>query len=139
MNILNKKRIMKKTEFIVQTLDKTITSDKMHELREHLDSDFSHLVGIAISDIRCSPKAILNLVKVKGIEILPEDFELAHIITSANVEPNSRFYTMFEPISTSGDEITVKFTDSTFHSNYNLQIHLLLTNQPENIKRANFS
>ena len=130
---------MKKTEFIVQTLDKTITSDKMHELREHLDSDFSHLVGIAISDIRCSPKAILNLVKVKGIDILPEDFEVAHIITSANVEPNNRFYTMFEPVVINGDEITVKFIDYNYRSDYNLQIHLLLTNQPENIKRANFS
>jgi len=130
---------MKKTEFIVQTMDKQITSVKMHELKEQLDSDYSHLVGIAISDIRCSPKSILNLVKVKGIDILPEDFEVAHIITSANVEPNNRFYTMFEPISTSGDEITVRFTDTAYHSDYNLQIHLLLTNQPENIKRANFS
>ena len=129
---------MKKTEFIVQTLDKTITSDKMHELREHLDSDFSHLVGIAISDVRCSPKAILNLVKVKGIEILPEDFEVAHILTSSNVEPNSKFYTMFEPVSTSGDEITVRFTDSEYNNDYNLQIHLLLSNKPENINRAAF-
>ena len=130
---------MKKTEFIVQTLDKIITSDQMHELREHLDSDYKYLVGIAISNIRCSSKAILNHIKVKGIELLPEDFEVAHIITSTNVEPNNRFYTMFEPISTSGDEITIKFTDVAYHSDYNLQIHLLLTNQPENIKRANFS
>ena len=130
---------MKKTEFIVQTLDKTITSDKMHELREHLDSDFSHLVGIAISDIRCSAKAVLNTVKLKGIEILPEDFEVAHIITSAHVEPNNRFYTMFEPVSISGDEISIKFTDGDYNQDYNLQIHLLLSNQPENIRRAHFS
>ena len=130
---------MKKTEFIVQTMDKQITSAKMHELKEQLDSDYKYLVGIAISDIRCSLKSILNLVKVKGIDILPEDFEVAHIITSANVEPNNRFYTMFEPVSTSGDEITVRFNDISFHSDYNLQIHLLLTNQPENLKRANFS
>ena len=130
---------MKNIEFIVQTMDKQITSAKMHELKEQLDSDYKYLVGIAISDIRCSPKAILNLVKVKGIDILPEDFEVAHIITSANVEPNNRFYTMFESVSTSGDEITVRFTDISYHSDYNLQIHLLLTNQPESLKRANFS
>jgi len=130
---------MKKAEFIVQTVDKTITSDKMHELKEHLDSDFSHLVGIAISDIRCSSKAVLNLVKLKGIDILPEDFEVAHIITSANVAPNSRFYTLFEPVSTSGDEISIKFTDTAYQQDYNLQIHLLLSNKPENIRRASFN
>jgi len=130
---------MKKTEFIVQTLDKIISSNKMHELREHLDSDYKYLVGIAISDAHCSPKAIINLLKLKGIDILPEDFEVAHIITSAHVEPNNRFYTMFESISSNGDEITLRFTDLEYRNDYNLQVHLLLTNQVENIKRANFS
>ena len=130
---------MEKQEFIVQTLDKTITSRKMHEIKEHLDSDFSHLVGIAISDIRCSSKSVINQMKVKGIDILPENFEASHIITSANVEPNNRFYTMFEPVTTSGDEITIRFTDENYHSDYNLQIHLLLTNKPEKIRRAVFN
>lgn len=130
---------MKKKEFIVQTMDKIITSVNMHELKEQLDSDYSHLVGIAISDAHCSQKAILNLVKVKGIDLLPENFELAHILTSSNVEPNSKFYAMFEPISTSGDEIVVRFTDSEYSSDYNLQIHLLLTNNPENINRVAFN
>jgi len=129
---------MNKTEFIVQTLDQTITSDKMHEFKEHLDSDYSHLVGIAISDTYCSPKAILNLVKVKGIDMLPDNFEVAHIIASTNVEPNNRFYTLFEPVSTNGDEITIKFTDEEYHKDYNLQIHLLLSNQPENVRRSLF-
>ena len=130
---------MKNTEFIVQTMDKQITSAKMHELKEQLDSDYKYLVGIAISDIRCSPKAVLNLIKIKGIDLLPEDFEVAHILTSNNVEPNSKFYTMFEPVSTRGDEVSVRFTDSEWRADYNLQIHLLLTNQPENINRAAFS
>ncbi len=130
---------MKKTEFIVQTMDKVITSVKMHELKEQLDSDYSHLVGIAISDTHCSPNAVLNLIKIKGIDLLPEDFEVAHILTSNNVEPNSKFYTMFEPASTSGDEMVLRFTDTEWRADYNLQIHLLLTNNPENINRACFN
>ncbi len=130
---------MKKTEFIVQTMDKVITSVRMQELKEQLDSDYSHLVGIAISNTHCSLKAILNLIKVKGIDLLPENFEAAHILTSSNVEPNSKFYTMFEPISTNGDDIVVRFTDSQWSADYNLQIHLLLTNNPENINRAAFT
>ena len=130
---------MKKTEFIVQTMDKVITSVKMHELKEQLDSDYSHLVGIAISDTHCSPKSVLNLIKIKGIDLLPEDFEVAHILTSNNVEPNSKFYTMFEPASTSGDEMVLRFTDTEWRADYNLQIHLLLTNNPENINRACFN
>ena len=130
---------MKKTEFIVQTMDKVIISAKMHELKEQLDSDYSHLVGIAISDAHCSPKSLLNLIKIKGIDLLPEDFEVAHIMTSANVEPNSKFYTLFEPARIHGDEITVKFTDTDWRADYNLQIHLLLTNNPDEVKRTCFT
>ena len=133
---------MGKPEFIVQTMDAMITSNSIHEIKEHLDSDFTHLVGIAISDIHCSDKSIINLVKVKGIDILPENFEAAHIITSKNVEPNKKFYTMFQPVIINGDEISVKFTDTEFSattSDYRLQIFLLLTNNPENINRAAFN
>ena len=130
---------MKKNEFIIQCIDMPITSANMHEIREHLNSDYSHLVGIAISDAHCSSKAVFNIVKVKGIDLLPDDFEAAHIITSSNVAPNNKFYTLFEPVEISGDEITFKFTDADFHSNYNLQIHLLLTNNPEKINRAIFN
>ena len=130
---------MKKTEFIVQTMDTMITSNGIHEIKEHLDSDYKYLVGIAISDAHCSSKAVLNLVKVKGIDLLPENFEVAHILTSSNVEPNKKFYTMFEPISTSGDDVVVRFTDSEYSADYNLQIHLLLTNNPEEVKRGVFN
>lgn len=127
---------MKKPEFIVQCLDGLITSDKMHELKEQLDVDYTHLVGIAISDVHCSPEAILNLVKVKGIDLLPEDFEVAHIMCSNHVEPNARFYTLFEPVETNGDDIIIRFSDPKYATDYNLQIHLLLMNQPENINRV---
>ena len=127
---------MTKTKFIVQTIDGVIASGKLHEIKDKLDADYSHLVGIAISDVHCSAHAILNLVKIKGIDLLPEDFEVAHILTSNNVEPNSRFYTLFEAVEISGDDILVRFTDPKYSTDYNLQIHLLLTNNPESINRA---
>jgi len=127
---------MKKNEFIIQCIDMQITSANTHELKEQLDNDYSHLVGISISDTYCSTKAVLEQVKVKGADILPSDFEAVHIMTSRNVEPNKRFYTLFEAVETQGDEIVVRFKDSLYSSNYNLQIHLLLTNNPENINRG---
>jgi hypothetical protein len=127
---------MVKTEFIVQCLDKQIESVEVHELKDKLDADYSHLVGIAVSDSHCSAEAILEQLKVKGIDILPEKFEIAHIMSSTNVEPNARFYTLFEPVETRGDDIVIRFSDPDWREAYNLQIHLLLTNQPENIKRV---
>ena len=127
---------MKKLEFIIQSVDMPITSANIHELREQLDSDYSHLVGIAISDTFCSAKAILEIVKVKGVDILPEKFEAIHIVTSKNVEPNNRFYTLFEPVQTKGDDITIRFSDPSYTDGYNLQIHLLLTNNIEDINRG---
>ena len=128
-----------KPEFIVQTIDAQITSDGVHEIKDNLDSDYSHLVGIALSDVFCSTKSVLKIVKLRGLEILPEDFEAVHIITSRNVAPNERFYTLFEPLETRGDEITVKFYDADFSTNYNLQIHLLLSNEPEKVNRVAIS
>ena len=127
---------MKKTEFIIQCIDMQITSANTHELKEQLDNDYSHLVGISISDTFCSTKAVLEQVKVKGAEILPSDFEAVHIMTSRNVEPNKRFYTLFEAVETRGDDITVRFKDSLYSGDYKLQIHLLLTNNPDNIHRG---
>ena len=74
--------------------------------------------------------------KVKGADILPGNFEAVHILTSRNVDPNKRFYTLFEPIQTNGDDITIRFADPLYSSDYNLQIHLLLTNNPDNITRG---
>ena len=127
---------MKKNEFIIQCIDMPISSANTHELRQQLDNDYSHLVGISISDTYCSAKAVLEQVKVKGADILPDNFEAVHIMTSRNVEPNKRFYTLFEAVDTQGDDITLRFKDSMYSSDYNLQIHLLLTNNPENISRG---
>jgi len=126
---------MKKQEFTIQTIDMQISSSDIHEVKENLDNDYSHLVGISISDIFCSDKSILDLVKVKGVDLLPDKFEAIHIMSSKHIAPNKRFYTLFEPVETRGDEIVIKFSDPDYSSVYNLQIHLLLSNKPENIKR----
>ena len=126
---------MKKQEFTIQTIDMQISSSDIHEVKENLDNDYSHLVGISISDIFCSDKSILDLVKVKGVDLLPDKFEAIHIMSSKHIAPNKRFYTLFEPVETRGDEIVIKFSDPDYSSVYNLQIHLLLSNKTENIKR----
>ena len=126
---------MKKQEFTIQTIDMQISSSDIHEVKENLDNDYSHLVGISISDIFCSDKSILDLVKVKGVDLLPDKFEAIHIMSSKHIAPNKRFYTLFEPVETRGDEIVIKFSDPDYSDVYNLQIHLLLSNKPENIKR----
>lgn len=120
-----------KTEFAVQCIDGEITSDQVHELKESLDKDFSHIVGIAISDTFCSKRSVLELVKVKGIDLLPDNFEAAHIMTSENVAPNKRFFSWFKPATTNGDEIVIRFRDPDFVARYNLQVQVLLTNNPE--------
>jgi len=126
---------MRKQEFTIQTIDMQISSSDIHEVKENLDNDYSHLVGISISDIFCSDKSILELVKVKGVDLLPDKFEAIHIMSSKHIAPNKRFYTLFEPVETRGDEIVIKFSDPDYSDVYNLQIHLLLSNKPENIKR----
>ena len=126
---------MKKQEFTIQTIDMQISSSDIHEVKENLDNDYSHLVGISISDIFCSDKSILELIKVKGVDLLPDKFEAIHIMSSKHIAPNKRFYTLFEAVETNGDEIVIKFSDPDYSDVYNLQIHLLLSNKPENIKR----
>jgi hypothetical protein len=125
---------MKKLEFIIQTIDVQITSNNIHEIKENLDNDYSHLLGISISDVFCSDKSILELVKVKGVDLLPDKFEAIHIMSSKHIAPNKRFYTLFEPVETRGDEIVVRFSDPDYSDIYNLQIHLLLSNKPEDFK-----
>lgn len=126
----------KQLEFIVQCIDGQITSDKVHEIKDKLDADYSHLVGISISDVHCSPEAILDQVKIKGIDLLPEKFEVAHILCTNSVDPNARFYTLFEPVETRGDDIVIRFTDPKYTEDYNLQIHLLLTNTLDKVHRV---
>jgi hypothetical protein len=127
---------MNMTDFTIQCVDGLITSNAMHELKDKLDADYKYLAGMAISDVHCSKEAILNQIKIKGIDLLPEDFEVAHIISSEHIAPNERFYTLFEPVEIRADEIVIKFTDSKYAEDYNLQIHLLLTNQKDHIQRV---
>ncbi|HBS88092.1 MAG: hypothetical protein A2W91_05545 [Bacteroidetes bacterium GWF2_38_335] len=120
-----------KPKFIIQCIDLLITSDQVHELRDELDKDYSHIVGIAISDIYCSKLSVLEVVKVKGLELLPEGFEAAHVMSSLAVEPNKRFFSWFKPMPVSGDEMVIRFRDPEYIKNYNLQVQVLLTNNPE--------
>lgn len=128
-----------KDNFIVQCIDGQINSDQVHELRESLDQDFSHIVGIAISDTFCSKRSILEQIKVKGIDLLPDSFEAVHVMSSLNVAPNKRFFSWFKPMSTNGDEIVIRFRDPDFANRYNLQVQVLLTNNPEKIADVLFA
>lgn len=124
---------MSKHDFIVQTIDAEINSDQVHELKDSLDKDYSFLIGIAISDIKASKNSILEQVKVKGIDLLPDNFEAIHVMSSNNVEPNKRFYCLFNSVEIKGDDIVVRFIDPDWAERYNLQVHLLLANNPEKL------
>lgn len=130
---------MKESDFIIQCLDGEITSIKTTELKDSLDKDYSHIVGIAISDVHCSDKSILEIVKVKGLELLPENFEASHLLSSKSVAPNKRFFSWFKPMPVSGDEITIRFRDPDFANPYNLQVQLLLTNNPKETRNVLFA
>ena len=124
---------MEKADFIIQAIDAEITSNETHVLKDSLDQDYSHLVGISISNVFCSEKAILEQVKVKGIDVLPEDFEAIHLMTSSSVEPNKRFFSWFSPVDISGDDIVIKFKDSEYADSYKFQVNLLLANNPKEV------
>ncbi len=122
-----------KLDFIIQNVDKVITSADVHEIKENLDPDYFYLIGIAISDVFCSKKSILDQVKIKGTELIPEKFEAVHIMSSGSVQPNKRFFSLFKAVKTSGDEIIIKFHDPDWAADYNLQIQVLLANNPEKL------
>ncbi len=124
---------MEKADFIIQAIDAEITSNETHVLKDSLDQDYSHLVGISISNVFCSEKAILEQVKVKGIDVLPEDFEAIHLMTSSSVEPNKRFFSWFSPVEISGDDIVIKFKDSEYADSYKFQVNLLLANNHKKV------
>ena len=129
----------KNMDFIVQSLEQEIDSDQIFEFKETLDYGFKYLVGIAISDVHCSDTAILEVVKVKGMDILPERFEAAHLMSSKNVAPNKRFFSWFQPVPISGDEMTIRFRDPDYAAKYNLQVQVLLCNNPEIIRNVLFA
>jgi hypothetical protein len=122
-----------KLDFIIQNIDKVITSTDVHEIKETLDHDYAYLIGISISDVFCSRKSILDQVKIKGAELISEKFEAIHIMSSSSVQPNKRFFSLFKAVKTSGDEIIIKFHDPDWAADYNLQIQVLLANNPEKL------
>lgn len=130
---------LSKTDFIIQCIDKEITSDQIFELKEELDKDYKYVVGIAISDVNISKNAILEQVKIKGMDVLPEKFEAAHLVSSGGVAPNKRFFSWFKPVQVSGDEMVIRFRDPDWNKNYNLQVQVLLTNNLEEIVNVLFA
>ena len=128
-----------KADFIIQCLDGEITSAKAFELKDSLDKDYKYIVGIAISDVHCSDKSVLEIVKIKGMELLPENFEVSHLLSSKSVAPNKRFFSWFKPMEVSGDDITIKFRDPDFADPYNLQVQILLTNNPKQTRDVLFA
>ena len=126
-------------DFIIQLLDKEITSVELHEIKASLDNDYKYIVGIAISDTYCSRKSILEAVKLKGKDLLPEKMEAVIVMSSINVAPNQRFFALFKPIEISGEELTIKFIDPAWNNKYNLQIHVLLTNNPKSLYNVLYS
>jgi hypothetical protein len=130
---------LSKTSFIIQCIDKVIVNDKVHELKEELDKDYKYLVGIAISNANAGENSVLEQVKVKGADVLPEQFEAANLMCSDSVAPNKRFFSWFKPIQVSGDEMIIRFRDPDWAANYNLQVQVLLTNNLEEIVNVLFA
>jgi|GEM_PF-6980717 len=130
---------LSKTSFIIQCIDKEISSNKVHELKEELDKDYKYVVGIAISNVNASENSILERVKIKGMDVLPEKFEAAHIMSSGAVAPNKRFFSWFKPVPVSGDELIIRFYDPDWAISYNLQVQILLTNNLEEIINVLFA
>ncbi len=119
---------MQEHKFIVQLLDTTISSPKTHEIKAGLDKDYKYLVGIAVSERGLGPKSLLEQVKVKGVEVIPSNFEVTHLKSSTAVPPNKRFFSWFKPVPIAGDELVIKLIDPDFVSDYQVQIQVLLTN-----------
>lgn len=124
---------LNQTDFIIQCIDKEIASDQIHEIKEELDKDYKHVIGIAISDVNCGRNSILEQVKIKGTDVLPEKFEAAHLMSSGNVAPNKRFFSWFKPVPVNGDEMVIRFRDPDWNKVYNLQVQVLLTNNPKEL------
>jgi hypothetical protein len=121
------------TDIKIQLVEAEINSGKTIEIKEALDKDYKYLVGLAIPDGVCSDKSTLS-AKVKGVEFLPTDFEAVNIISSKSVEPNKRFFTLFNAVEINGDNLIINFTDLLFRSRYDLKIQVLLTNNLKEIK-----
>ncbi len=121
------------TDIKIQLVEIEINSSRSIEIKEALDKDYKFLVGLAIIDGVCSDKSTIS-AKVKGVEFLPTDFEAVNIISSKSVEPNRRFFTLFNAVEINGDNLIINFTDTENSSRYDLKIQVLLTNNLKEIK-----
>ena len=130
---------LSKTNFIIQCIENDITSSKVHELKAELDKDYKYVVGISISSVNASNKAIVEQVKIKGMDVLPEKFEAVHLMSTGSVAPNKRFFSWFKPVAVSGDEMLIRFSDNGWISDYKLQVQVLLTNNLEEIVNVLFA
>lgn len=117
-----------KPDIKIQLIEQLIESNKSFDLKNALDKDYKYMIGIAIADGVCSDKSILESSRIKGTEFLPEDFEAVNIIASKSVCPNKRFFCLFNPIEINGDDLTIRFIDSGYATDYVLKIQVLLTN-----------
>ncbi len=117
-----------KPDIKIQLIEKEIDSNKSIDLKEALDKDYKYMIGIAIADSVCSDKSILESSRIKGMEFLPEDFEVVNVIANKSVCPNKRFFCLFNPIEIKGDDLNITFIDPGYAANYILKIQVLLTN-----------
>ena len=67
------------------------------------------------------------------------DFEAVNIIATKAVQPNKRFFCLFDPIKISGDDLVIDFIDPLFAAPYTLKVQVLLTNMPEELRDVFFS
>lgn len=117
-----------KEDIKIQVFEVDIISTNSTQIKEALDKDYKYLVGIAIADGVCSDASIVESAKVKGMEFLPSDFEAVNIISSKAVEPDKRFFSVFNVVEISGEDLIIDFKDEDYSADYILRIQVLLTN-----------
>jgi len=117
-----------KEDIKIQVFEVDIISANSTQLKEALDKDYKYLVGIAIADGVCSDVSIVESAKVKGMEFLPNDFEVVNIISSKSVEPDKRFFSVFNAVEISGEDLIINFKDEDYATDYTLRVQVLLTN-----------
>ena len=117
-----------KEDIKIQVFEVDIISANSTQIKEALDKDYKYLVGIAIADGVCSDASIVESAKVKGMEFLPSDFEAVNIISSKAVEPDKRFFSVFNAVEISGEDLILNFKDEDYATDYTLRVQVLLTN-----------
>ena len=128
-----------KPDIKIQLFEVEISNASKPVIKDAFDKDYKYFVGISIPDENCSDKSIIKIAKVKGFEFLPNDFEAINIISSKAVDPNKRFFCLFDPIRIYGDDLELSFYDTNIVNPYTLKLQVLLTNDPEELRNVFFS